>query len=88
MVLSTFLTLKICVAEIHLESSAVCGQSVISEGTVRQWCRMFEDGRTDVYDEEQSFQPSVESHDLVQSVDLNICERQCFTISELPCEFP
>jgi hypothetical protein len=32
--------------------------------------------------------PSVVSDDLVQSVDQKICERWCFTISELPCEFP
>jgi hypothetical protein len=28
------------------------------------------------------------SEDLVQSVEQKICERQCFTISELLCEFP
>jgi hypothetical protein len=28
------------------------------------------------------------SDDFVQSVDQKICERWCFTISELPCEFP
>jgi hypothetical protein len=33
-------------------------------------------------------QPSVVSDDLVQSAEQNICERQCFTTSELSCEFP
>jgi hypothetical protein len=28
------------------------------------------------------------SDDLVQSVDQKVCERQCFIISELSCEFP
>jgi hypothetical protein len=32
-------------AEIHRGSWAVYGQNVISEGTVRQWSRMFKDGR-------------------------------------------
>jgi hypothetical protein len=32
--------------------------------------------------------PSVLSDDLVQSVDQKICERRCFTISELSCAFP
>jgi hypothetical protein len=32
-------------------------------------------------------QPSVVSDDLVQNVDQKSCERWCFTISELPCEF-
>jgi hypothetical protein len=31
---------------------------------------------------------SVMSDDLVESVDQNICERWCFTISELLYEFP
>jgi hypothetical protein len=32
-------------AEIHCELSAVYGQNVMREGTVRQWCRMFKDWR-------------------------------------------
>jgi hypothetical protein len=32
-------------AEIHRELRAVYVQNVMSEGTVRQWCRMFEDGQ-------------------------------------------
>jgi hypothetical protein len=40
-------------AEIHRELCvAVYGQNIMNEGTVRQWCRMFKDGRTDVDDEE------------------------------------
>jgi hypothetical protein len=30
--------------EIHHELCAVYGQNVMTEGTVRQWCRMFKDG--------------------------------------------
>jgi transposase len=57
-------------AEIHRElCEAVYCQNVTSEGTVRQWCRMFKDGRTDVDDEERSGRPIVVSDDLVQSVD-------------------
>jgi hypothetical protein len=44
------------------------GQNVMREETVRQWCRMFKDGRTDVHDEERSGRPSVVINDLVQSV--------------------
>jgi hypothetical protein len=60
----------------------------MSEGTVKQWCKMFKDGQTNVHDEDWSGQPSVVSNDLVQSNDQKICERQRFTISELSCEFP
>jgi hypothetical protein len=66
---------------------AVYSQNVMNEGTVRQCCRMFKNGRTDVHNEEQSGQLSIVSEDLVQSVDQEICERRCFTISELLCEF-
>jgi hypothetical protein len=33
------------VAEIRRELCAVYDQNLMSEGTVRQWCRMFKDGR-------------------------------------------
>jgi hypothetical protein len=39
------------------------------EGSVRQWGKMFKDGRTNAHDEEQSGRPTVLSDDLVQSVD-------------------
>jgi hypothetical protein len=31
------------VAEIHQELCVIYGQNVLSEGTVRKWCRMFKD---------------------------------------------
>jgi hypothetical protein len=61
---------------------------VMSEGTVRYWCRIFKDWRKNVHDEERSGRPSVVSDDLVQNVDQKTCERRSFTISELSCEFP
>jgi hypothetical protein len=73
---------KICAAEIYNELCTIYGQNVMSEETVRQWCRMFKDGRTNVHDEEGSGWPSVVSNDLFQS------ERQLFTISETLCGFP
>jgi hypothetical protein len=45
-------------------------------------------GRKLVYNEERSSQHSVMSNDFVQNVYHKIFERQCFTISELSCEFP
>jgi transposase len=44
----------------------------MSEGTVRQWCRMFKDGQTSAHDEERSGRPSVVSDDLVPSVDQSV----------------
>jgi hypothetical protein len=40
--------------EILRELCALCGQNVMSEGTVRQWCKMFKDGRTNVHNEQHS----------------------------------
>jgi hypothetical protein len=67
--------------------AVVYAQNVMSEGTVRQWCGMFKDGRTNVHDEERRGWPSVVRDDL-QSVDKTICERWRFTISEVSLEFP
>jgi hypothetical protein len=33
-------------------------------------------------------EPSVGGYDLIQSVAYKICERWCFTVSEISCEFP
>jgi transposase len=55
--------------EINNELCAVFCQNVTSEGTVRQWCRMFKDGRRNIQDEKRSGRPSVVSDDLVQSLD-------------------
>jgi transposase len=46
-------------AEIHRELCMVIYGQNVSEETIRQWCRMFKDGRTNVHDEEHSGQPSV-----------------------------
>jgi hypothetical protein len=41
----------------------------MTEGTVRQWCRMFKDVRTNIHDESRSVRPFAVSDDLVQSVE-------------------
>jgi hypothetical protein len=46
-------------AKTHRELRAAYGQNVMSEGTVRQWCRMFKDGQTNVHDEERSSRPAI-----------------------------
>jgi transposase len=48
--------------EIHRElCSAVYDQNVTSEGTVRQWCRVFKEGRTNLHDEGRSDRPAIYS---------------------------
>jgi hypothetical protein len=66
---SPFLQIKnTSAAQIHREVCSVCGQNVMSEGTVRQWRRMFKDWRTNVRGKERSVRSSVVNGDLVQSV--------------------
>jgi hypothetical protein len=38
--------------KIHYKLCVDYGQIIMSEGTVRQWCKMFKDGRTNVHNEE------------------------------------
>jgi len=38
-------------AEIHRRLCRVYGDTVMSDSCVREWCRKFRDGRTDVHDE-------------------------------------
>jgi hypothetical protein len=47
--------------EIHCELSMVYAQNVMSEGTVKWWCRIFKDGQTNTHNEEQIDWPSVVS---------------------------
>jgi transposase len=47
--------------EIHHELCTIYEQNVISEETVRQWCRMFKDGRINVHNEEQGGRPAIYS---------------------------
>jgi hypothetical protein len=74
--------------EIHRElCTAVYGQNLMGEGTVRQRSKMGE--HTFTMRNEVVSRPYVVSDDPVQSVDQNICEGQGFTISELSRdEFP
>jgi hypothetical protein len=81
-------TKSMSAVEVHCEVRPVYDQNVTSKGTVRQWCRMFKDGRTNVHDEERSCRPSVVSDDIVLSVDKIISKRRRFTISRVSCEFP
>jgi hypothetical protein len=66
------------VVEIRREICVVYGQwvMVMGEGTVRQWCRMFKDGRMVTMKSEVVGRSSVMSDDLVQNVEQKICERQ------------
>jgi hypothetical protein len=41
-------------AEIYRQVCEVYGENAMSDGTVRRWCRMFSEGRTNVHDDDWS----------------------------------
>ncbi|GBM42881.1 hypothetical protein AVEN_245705-1 [Araneus ventricosus] len=55
-------------AEIHRRMRRVYGQNIMSDGVVRELCRIFKDGRVDVCDEEGQRHKSIATEDLVQLV--------------------
>ena len=61
-------------SEIQQRLVAVFGERVMNAASVRKWCTMFRNGRTDVYDTERSGRPSVITDALKQKVDCIIRE--------------
>ena len=74
-------------AEIHRRMSKVYGENFLSDGSVREWCRKFKEGRTDVHDGGHG-RKSVASVGLVECDDQVVRGKRRFTISELSEEFP
>ena len=70
-------------SEIHLRLVAVYGEHVMNAASVRKWCTMFRNGRTDVHDTERSGRPSVITDAMKQRVNRIIREKQYFTISKV-----
>ncbi|GFG37382.1 hypothetical protein Cfor_11189 [Coptotermes formosanus] len=75
-------------AEICRRISVVYGPNFMSDTYVREWCRKFRNGRTDIHDEGGQGRPCLVTDDLVQHVDKLVCKQCRFTISELSLEFP
>lgn len=66
---------------------AVYGEGVIKESNVRKWCWMFNEDRTNVY-EEQSRRPSLVTEDLKNRIDQNIRTNRSFTLYEIHKKLP
>ena len=69
--------------EIHQRLVAVYGEHVMNAASVRKWCIMFTNGRTDVHDAEKSGRPSVITDALKEKVNLIIRENRHFTMIEV-----
>jgi Cdc6-like AAA superfamily ATPase len=79
---------KVRPSEIHRRLVAVYGEHVMNADSVRKWCTMFRNGRTDVHDAERSGRPSVITDALKQKVNRIIRENRHFTISEVYEQYP
>ena len=64
------------------------GDNAMSDGVVRKWVRMFNEGRENVHDEARSGRPSLVNDDLVRKVNKRVRDDRCFTISDLSLHFP
>jgi transposase len=60
-------------AEIHRRLCRVYGDNVMSDSCVREWCKQFEDGRTDVHEEGAQGRHSIVTDELVRKVVRQLC---------------
>jgi len=75
-------------SEIHHQICQVYGDNAMSDGMVRKWGRMFNEGRKNLHDEARSGRPSLVNDDLVRKVKEKVRDDRRFTISELSLHFP
>ena len=75
-------------SEIHHYICQVYDDNAISDGMVRKWVRMFNEGRENVHDEARSGRPSLVNDDSVRKVNERVRDDRRFTISDLSLHFP
>ena len=70
-------------SEIHYQIRQVYGDNAMSDGMVRKWVPMFNEGRENVHDEARSGRPSLVNDDLLRKVNESERDDSRFTISDL-----
>jgi len=75
-------------SEVHHQICQVYGDNAMSDGMVRKWVRMFNDGRQNVNDEARSGRQSLVNDDLVRKFNERVRGDRRFTISDLSLHFP
>jgi len=78
---------NVLLTEIHHQICQVYGDNATSDGMVRKWFRMFNEGRENVHDEARSGRPSLVNDDLVRKVNERVSDDRRFTILICPCTF-
>jgi len=64
------------------------GDNAMSDGMVRKWVRMFNEGRENVHDGVRSGRPSLVNDDLVREVNEIVRDDRRLKISDLFLHFP
>ena len=75
-------------SESHHQICQVYGDNAMSDGMVRKWVLMFNEGRENVHDEARSGRLSLVNDDLVRKVNERVHDDRRFTISNLSLHFP
>jgi len=75
-------------SDIHRQICQVYGDNAMSDGMVRKWVRMLNEGRENVHDEARSGRPSLVNDDLVCKVNERVRDDRRFTVSDLSLHFP
>jgi len=75
-------------SEVHHQICQVYGDNAMSDGMVRKWVRMFNEGRENVHDEARGGRPSLVNDDLLRKFNKRVRDDRCFTISDLSLHFP
>jgi len=75
-------------SEIHHKICQVYGDNAMSDGMVRKWVWMFNEGRENVHDEARSGCPSLVNDDLACKFNGRVRDERRFTISDLSLRFP
>ena len=75
-------------SDTHHQICQVYGDNAMSDGMVRKWVRMFNEGRKNVHDEARSGRPSLLDDYLVRKVNERVRDDRRFTISDLSLHFP
>jgi len=75
-------------SEIHYQICQVYGDNAMSDGMVRKWVRMFNEGRGNVHNEARIGRSSLVNDDLVRVVNERVGDDRRFTTSNLSLHFP
>ena len=75
-------------SEIHHQICQVYGDNAMSDGMVRKWVRMLNEGGEILHDKVRSGRPSLVNDDFVRKVNERVRDDRRFTISDLSLHFP